>query len=293
MNLEEKIETNKIDYSAIANDSIIIINDSFEIWDINFIVTVRGRLEFAEPMLRSFLEATNKSNLKIAYTVVEHSELAQHSSFCKKNKLNYIWIKSNSGELFNKCLAYNFGAFFSVKSKYILFHDIDCVIQSDFFKKIVENISKKKCRAIQCFNERRVLYLNGELTKKVIDKKIDFDSLDINTNGVSLPQFIGAPGGSILVDRELFFKVGGYDPELFQANSPEDIFFWDKIETIDKMYISDDPAIEVFHLNHPPTYYSNPHISEMKGYYEEFKNMSIDKKKEFIDHKSKIISAFK
>ena len=289
----EKIESRKIDYDTIYKDSIVIVHDLLGIYDINFIVTVRGRLDFAEPMLRSFSEAVNKSSLKIAYTVVEHSEIAQHSSFCKKNKLNYIWIKSSQGELFNKCLAYNLGSFFSVKSKYILFHDIDCVVQSDFFNNLTKNLSKKKCRAIQCFNGRRVLYLNDELTRMVIEKKIDFDELSINTNGVSLPQFIGAPGGSILVERDLFFEVGGYDPELFQANSPEDIFFWDKISTIDKMYISDDPAIEIFHLNHPPTYYSNPHISEMKEDYEIFKRMTIDQKREVINYKSNAVLKFK
>lgn len=291
--LNDELYNNILDYDNILNESInIIYNEDIE-YDINFIITARGRVNFSNPMFQSFKKACENVNIKIAYTLVEHSEISEHAKFCKKNKINYIWIKSKPGELFNKCLSYNLGAMFSVKSKAYLFHDIDCLIQSDFFDKLLENINNKNCKAIQCFTKRRVLYLNQELTNQIINNEITVDELNINIPGVSLPQFIGAPGGSIYVNKDLFFEIGGYDPELFLANSPEDIFFWDKIETITNMEISDNPEIELFHMNHPPTYNSNPYLNKMLKIHSYFKKLDKNNKLEFIKTKSNLIKNYK
>lgn len=294
----DKICKNKIDYKKIKNDNIVIIQNPEELYDINFLITVRGRANFAQPMYDSFKLAAKKSSLNITYTVIEHSENPEHSKFCKKNKINYIWIKSDKGELFNKCLSYNMGVFFGHKSKYCLFHDIDCLVQSDFFLNLFNNISHKQCRAIQCFTGRRVLYINEQFTPKVISGEFSVDDLSLDMPEVDLPRLggkvmIGAPGGSILVERDLFFEVGGYDAELFLANSPEDAFFWTKVDTVDKMCVSDDPDIEIYHMYHPPTWMNNPHTSEMQFINNIFKVLSLEDKKEIIDLKVEMIKEFK
>ncbi len=288
----KELENNKINYQKIKDDSIFVLYNTEEQYDINFIVPVRGRLDFANAMYKSFCKAKEKSNLKIAYTVVEYSEIPEHSKFCKQNKINYIWIKSEPGKLFNKCLSLNFGALFSVKSKSFLFHDLDCLIQSDFFNKLSENLKTKECHAIQCFHGRRVLYLNEHLTNQVKLDGINVDDLQLGSPGVSLPMYIGAPGGSIYIEKNLFFEIGGYDPEFFSANAPEDIFFWNKIETIDKIDICDNPQIDIFHMNHPPTYYSNPFINEMKNIHTAFVNSVLEDKKKIIELKKEIIKSF-
>jgi predicted glycosyltransferase involved in capsule biosynthesis len=264
-----------------------------DLFDVSAIIPVRGRNDFAEPMYKSFSVAAAKSGLKISYTMVEHSENPEHSKFCKKNRLNYIWIKSEPGELFNKCLAQNMGALFSSKSKYILFHDIDCLMQSDFFVRLFKNIRDKKARAIQNFTGRRVLYINPELTQKVIAGEFEVDDLSVELNEVNPPHIIGAPGGSITIERDLFFEIGGYDPEFFLANSPEDAFFWEKVNAIDKMYTSDAPDIELYHMFHPPTWNDNPYISGMLKIQNEFKSMNLEQKKEMIMLKAEAIKKFK
>lgn len=296
--LVDKIKGADIDYNKIKDDNIVIIQNPDEIYDINFLITARGRSNFAQPMYDSFKSAADKSSLNITYTVIEHSENPEHSKFCKKNKLNYIWVKSEPGELFNKCLAYNMGAFFGNKAKYILFHDIDCLVQSDFFLNLFDNISKKKARAIQCFTGRRVLYINEEFTPKVIGGEFPVDDLSLDMPEVDLPRLggqvmIGAPGGSILVERDLFFEVGGYDAELFLANSPEDAFFWEKIDTLDKMHISDEPSIELYHMYHPPTWMHNPHMNDMQAIHNNFKVLSKEKKIEIMNLKAEMIKEFK
>ena len=296
--LKKYIESKRIDYNRIKDDNIVIIQNPEEAYDINFLITARGRKEFSEPMYRSFLASAEKSPLNITYTVVEHSEIPEHSKFCKKNKLNYIWIKADSGELFNKCLSYNMGVFFGPKSKYCLFHDIDCLVQSDFFLKLFDNVSHKQCKAIQCFTGRRVLYINEQFSPKVISGEVSIDDLSIDMPEVDYPRMggkimIGAPGGSILVERDFYFEVGGYDDELFLANSPEDAFFWEKVDTMGKMHISDEPDIELYHMYHPPTWMNNPHIREMEGINNKFKALSVEDKKSIIELKAEMIKEFK
>ena len=291
--LKNTFIANPIDYKKIKEDNIVITYYPEEKYDINFIIPVRGRLNFIKPMYNSFKKSAEKSGLKISLTISEHSINPEHSHFCKQNKINYIWIKSEDNQLFNKCLAMNMGAIFGPKVKYFLFHDLDCLIQGDFFTNLMCNISRKNsCKAIQCFHGRRVLYLNDELTNKVIQEQIDIDTFKLGLPGITPPSLVGAPGGSILVEKDLFFEVGGYDPELFSANAPEDVFFWSKIDEISHMEISDNPEIDVFHMNHPTTYNDNPRLQEMLNLFNSFKTAKPEQKIEFINLKKETLKEF-
>lgn len=283
---------NRIDYKKIKDDNIVITYNNEERYDISFIIPVRGRTNFIKPMYNSFKKAAEKSGLKISLTVSEHSENPEHSHFCKQNKINYIWTKSEPGQFFNKCLAMNMAALFSSKATYFLFHDLDCLVQEDFFIKLMYNVFKKNCKAIQCFHGRRVLYLNNELTEKAISEELDINSLKLGMPGIGLPNAIGAPGGSIFVEKNLFFNVGGYDPELFYANAPEDVFFWDKVNEISKMEVSDNPEIDIFHMNHPVTYNANPKLQDMLMLHRSFTTAKPEQRKEFVNSKRKAIEEF-
>ena len=266
--IKHKIQNNFFDYNKIKEDNVVIIRDSLKIiYDIHFIITVRDRIEFAKPMFKSFDHARNMVPLlNIAYTVVEHSVNPTHSHFCKKNKINYMWIKAEQNDIFNKCLSYNMGVIFGPKSDLILFHDLDIVIQSDFFLKLEKNIKANNATAIQCFTKRRVLYCDEEITNRLKKEEINVDNLSLDMPGISLPKMggkvmLGAPGGSILTERNLFFEVGGYDPELWLGYSPEDQFFWDKLSLKTVVYSCDNPDIEIFHMYHPPSYLINPELT--------------------------------
>lgn len=297
--LKETYCKNPIDYDAIKNNNVVIIQDPEAASDINFLIPVRGRREFAEVMFKSFCDARNESLLKINYTVVEHSANPDHSKFCKKNGIDYIWIKCEENDMFNKCLAFNMGAIYSQKSKYLLFHDIDCLVQSDFFSNLEKNITNKQCKAIQCFQQRRVLYCDPTLTAKILGDVVDIDLLDLSFEGVDLPKLggivmLGAPGGSILVERDLFFEAGCYFDNLFTGNSPEDSMLWYQIDTIDKMYICDNPPIDIFHLYHPPTYMlPHPNRPYLEQITREFKDLPVEDRKGIIEQRAEYFKKYK
>lgn len=292
MNLIEEINNQLIDYKSIKDDSIFKLPNKGD-YDINFIITVRDRINFADPMFDAFKEAADKVDSTICYTVVEHSERPDHSKFCKKNKINYIYIPAHPEEQFNKCLAYNFGALFSVNAKYHLFHDIDILMQTSFFEDINTYIDNG-VKALQCYTGRRVINCNFEMTKKLITGDVHVDQLDENTYGVDYPKFngqvaLGSTGGSILVEDELFREIGGYDPELFKAYSAEDQFFWNKILTKTEIEYADDPAIELFHMWHEPQFGKNPHLYRMENYMTHFKQLSDEEKTSVVDHKKELL----
>jgi predicted glycosyltransferase involved in capsule biosynthesis len=283
---------NHIDYDKLKNNFCKYKIFDKGHYDINVIIPIKGRINFANPIYQSFKKAREKSNLKISYTVVEVSTQNEHESFCIENNINYVWIETMPGILFNKCLALNVGALFTVSSDAFIFHDIDCLMQSDFFIKLEENIKNKNAKAIQCFQGRRLLYLNDILTEKVINNELEIDDFNITYPGISLPEHIGAPGGSIYTTKDLFFKVGGWDPELFQGHAPEDIFYWEKISILDTMYICDNPPIELYHMSHPVTYGTNPNIVEMKYTFERFIKDSYENKLELILYKKNLINGY-
>jgi hypothetical protein len=58
------------------------------------------------------------------------------------------------------------------------------------------------------------------------------------------------------------------------------------------MEIFENPPINIFHMNHEPTYYSNPKINEMKNIYNIFQKMNQIDKLEYIKTKKETIIDF-
>jgi predicted glycosyltransferase involved in capsule biosynthesis len=280
--IEEILTEQDFSFKELQEDCKLYLVPSEGKCDISFVIPVRGRQEFLPTMFDAFTKANEKTTLNVCLTVVEHSHETVHLDYCQENGISYIAIPCEKDDLFNKCLAMNCGAIWSHDSEFLLFHDLDCIMQSDFFDNIMANLEEKQTDALQTFTKRRVLYCNKILTQKILQGGYDYDSLRLNNLTVTLPQFVGAPGGSIFIKREAFYKVGGYDHIFFQANSPEDSFFWRKIATISSVDVCDEPENELFHLNHPITYHSNPKIGEMKEVDFQFGIMAENQAREFV-----------
>jgi hypothetical protein len=215
---------------------------------LTIIIPVRGRVEFLTPLVNSLKKSISNYNRKVNIIVVEESKTPQHKENCKINNVDYFFIESDNF-YFNKSLCNNSGAMLYKNSEYFLFHDLDCLVKEDFILNVFENIKNKKINCIQTFDKRRVLYFNEDQTKKIKNGEIKIN--DIVDNDLKEGDCC-APGGSILIKNSLFFEVGGYDPELFYGWSPEDLFFWDKVQSIENIGICDEPKNEIYHMYHLP-----------------------------------------
>jgi len=157
----------------------------------------------------------------------------------------------------------------------------------------IYNLVGKSTEAVQTFFDRRVLFCSPELTKTIVYDELE-EELSVETDGVYVKKRTGdAPGGSILVTRDLFFKVGGFDPELFHSYSPEDLFFWDKMNLYTVVGSCDDPANEVYHLDHPLQQNNNPDFGCMTRLYKRWSVLSVKDKMGICRYKRKLINKYK
>jgi len=292
--LIEKITERKIDYEHIKNeDSHILLFDDDQDYDVNVIVGTRGRKEFLNPIVESFNEAIKHSDKKICFTIVNHAEYPEHLKYCKTNKINYIWTKGNIVDQYSRSFVYNFGVKYGNRAKHYLLHDLDVLVKENFFSELYQNLKDYQC--IQTYGGRRILYLSEELTKKVISKEADYNTFNETTPEVSPPMYNGKPalgskGGSILISKDLFFEVGGFDPELFWGYAAEDQFFWEKVKIVSEIAYADNPSIDMFHMWHPPSFSTNPLLYSMEADWLKFKDFSVDEKKQIVELKKNLFN---
>lgn len=284
------LEKNKFNYESIVEKSDISLLDSKE-YDMNVIIGFRGRKEFLEPLINSFKKAfnfyTKKDNTKtFCLTFVEHSLSPDNKDFLR-DKVNYLWTPGNTSEQYSRSFAYNFGVKYSNKSKYYILHDLDILVKENFFEEIFQNL---KSQCLQTYGKRRVLYMSPELTTQVLSGEVDINTLNENSQGISFPEIFGSKGGSILVERELYYQIGGFDPEIFWGYAPEDQLFWDKVQTIlGEVDYADNPPVDIFHMWHPPTlHHSNQEYFPMERCFYEFRFMTKKQRMAFITEKQEI-----
>lgn len=294
-NILDALENNKFNYEIIKKESVVSLLNPSEEFDINVIIGVRGRGEFLLPVIQSFVKAAefyNKNEQKkFCITIVEHSENPEHKDLVS-NITDYLWTPGNVVEQYSRSFAYNFGVKYSCKAKYYILHDVDILVKENFYDEIFSNLKDNKC--MQTYGGRRVLYMSQELTPKVLKGEVDINSLSQHSPGVNLPMFNGQPalgskGGSILVERDFYYQIGGFDPELFWGYAAEDQIFWDKALTVlGEVSYADSPLIDMFHMWHPPTSSTNPLLYEMENYMLQFRNMKKKERHNFLNTKKEL-----
>ena len=243
------------------------------------------------PLIESFENAIkNIPSKKITITFVDHNTFPEHMKLVK-GRANYIWTEGNVSDQYSRSFAYNFGVKFGNKATFYLLHDLDILVKDNFFVELFENLGEQKC--IQPYGGRRVLYMSENLTKKVIEKEVGFNSFNQESPDVNLPMFNGQPalgskGGSIFIEKELFEEVGGFDPELFWGYAAEDQFFWEKVNNVSQVGFADNPLIDMFHMWHPPSYTTNPLLHSMERDWIVFKDLNAEEKMEIIKLKKEL-----
>lgn len=281
----------RIDYDRLKNACYFKMNNTNDV-DVSVIIPVRSRSNFNQVLVRH-LKAAMEAYKEISYSItfVEYSIEMEHKNLCVGD-VNYINVPF--GGYFNKCLAFNVGAMFSNKASYYLFHDLDIVMDKNFFANIFKNLQRTGT-ALQTFRLRRVLYCNENLSRSIIDGRLPIEHLHTQYPGVTeptLPEQMRAPGGSIFVSKQQFINAGGYDPELFFGYSIEDQFFFDKLLMSGGIQPCNSPGIEVYHLYHPPLWSSNPFLSHHHEIYQSFVGRPLHEKQAFLELEKQNIARY-
>eukprot|EP01116_Phalansterium_solitarium_P008823 TRINITY_DN22790_c0_g1_i1.p1 TRINITY_DN22790_c0_g1~~TRINITY_DN22790_c0_g1_i1.p1 ORF type:complete len:643 (+),score=136.05 TRINITY_DN22790_c0_g1_i1:104-1930(+) len=229
--------------------------------DINVFIPVHGR----EAALRTslfYLEAAAlraAPAVRVSIVVIEVAPEPELRGMYRSPFVEYIFLPDSAtrttgaGDRFPKSLAYNMGFLMAREAKWNIFHDVDALVEETFFEELYGRyLSADGVTWLQPYH-RRFVPINESYVSIVQDlakqgQLYDLSSIPYMLHG---PDTV-SPGGSILVRRDIFQAVGGYDPELFFGYAPEDAFFWAKLNTL----FTPEPLslpFRMYHMWHPRT----------------------------------------
>lgn len=280
--LSRIIEDNRICYKEILSNKDFVCSVHDGSYDITLLIPVKDRTYFFEPSISYLKKSISNGKYKVHVVYIENDYQPKFMDLCKSHDVDYIFVPLNvskSNGFFAKSLCYNIGFLMCSKTPWYIFHDLDILVDTDYFAKLSCYLDKNP-KWVQPYAKRRVRKVSKRVTDDICTG--NFHKLSEIPELSTPPANAGSTGGSIVIRRDIFEKVGGYDPEIFYGYAPEDLFLWIKLESENKEidYISsafhegavyaDDPGIEVYHLNHPHMENQNPYHGKMREILESF-----------------------
>ena len=104
-------------------------------YDVNVIIPLYKRQKHLYKIVEALQKTIEKQQTKkINITISELVDSEEDNlDFCIKNNLDYICVEVKNKMKFPKSLLMNLAALRGCDSEWFLFHDVDCLPQSDFF----------------------------------------------------------------------------------------------------------------------------------------------------------------
>ena len=272
-NNENPMNDCKIDYNE--QTSVDIQNrrrpafkalQSKEPYDISIVIPCKGRRPLLETTIKVLKHEMSKTDLRVAITLVEHTDSIEFKEYAFTEGLGWIHIPMTGGVgsplgQFNRGLCFDIGHLYGPPCNYYMMHDSDLLVPDNFFNKVNVYFNRGTI-ALQPYSDRFVWQTNQEFSEKLqAELSIFYAGVDEQT--VCTRSVPGAKGGSFILKSDLFTNVGGYDPQVFWGYAPEDQLFWLKVESITSVDYADTPRIPMLHLWHPNAATKNPLLAEM------------------------------
>jgi hypothetical protein len=302
MQFMTEVKSRAVDYRSLSNHPEYECSMSPASYDMNLFLPVRKREKFLRPCVSRLREAASAASIKVRIVVVENDKQPAYKGLCNNLGLDYIFIPSDelrSQGLFEKSLCYNVGFLVAPQTEWAVYHDLDILVEPDYFKNVLVHLARKP-KWLQPYQKQRVRMLSPYATILIVDGA-DTKSREWLLDN-SYPSKPGSPGGSIVVRSMDFAAVGGYDPEIFYGYSPEDAFFWVKLELLHKHHeglirshflgsasYADSPMIDVFHMDHPAASGTNPRYNWMLELLEAFYLYDNHVRMDIISQKSRML----
>jgi len=192
---------------------------------------------------------------------------------------DYVFLSTSvanatgSMDQFPKSLAYNIGIVMGPPSEYYLFYDVDILTPVEFFMTLSDRLVGGATH-FKCFTDwfRLTPELSNEIRERIPSvteacgtspqsyqcKKDNLAPIyDTFTKDMSKhSKQLWAPGGAILVKKDLVYRVGGYDSEFFFGWGSEDEMFALKLSVEGGMADLQTPLYHLWHWRND-TWWSN------------------------------------
>lgn len=250
---------------------------------ISIIVPVKDRDENLVCLLDNLIDVmSKKGNNNYIINIIEYNN-TKYKQLCHDKQVNYISLMCEC-YIFNKCLCFNFCYKLlekeNVNYKYLLLHDVDCLVGYNFFEEIF------KCdydnNFIQPYKDSRVLICDENISKKIREeyknKNIN-ECINENTQGIK-EAIKGSSGGTIFLKKEMFECVGGLDYYYFSEYGMEDLMFFSKLILHYKKEHCNNIESNIYHLYHKSKVFTENKQKDM--FCDMFLLLSEKKKKELV-----------
>ena len=278
------LDLGAIDVRALVNHPGFVADVSETARDVNVVLGCAGRRELAETTALYLARAAPRSARRVKIVVSEMGDRPLLRDFARDRDMDYVFVPFSAAGTdgqHSEALAHNLAYFCAPAAPWYVFHCADVVVAGDWLARLDAYLNDETT-FLQPFSEARLKYLTEAFSKQVVDAR---GGIDLTPLAAALarggsqrdPRLLpdvdpGAPGGSIVVRREDFERVGGFEPEIFWGWSPEDVLLWRKLEFLHRDAPDDprrcppgsvpggcheghatyprDPTY-VFHLHHP------------------------------------------
>lgn len=304
--LYEQIKNTPIDYDGLI-DQCKIHKSKFK--NFNVFIPVKDR----EHHMWTFLDVHHRlfekfTDWGVTIILQENDDILFKKlvSYIKENNIDYLSVvylpHSSLSDILqnnmNRSLCYNIASKI-IECTWHINHDVDLVFTDNFILNAERKTRSENFKWLQPFRGSRVIYLNKEQSNTFVSAMKQGLNIEYTPPPLkNTPTEPGAPGGSILVNRESFKQMGGYDAELVWGYAPEDKLFWRKLEYfhmedlgfIDTKISNDlkqgirkstphpfirddvfshDSDVDLFHLYHEPTKVESrfPYWNSFASYY--------------------------
>lgn len=256
--------------------------------DFLIVMPCKGRYPLLNTCLQRLQAEIQKTAFTVSIVLVEHSETPEYQEYAVQQGVGWIFVpfasspRSPLGQ-FNRGLCFDIGFLHGPQSRYIICHDNDLLVPTDFFAKLQQNL--QGYQALQTYSDRFVWQTNPEVSQRLIQDLSWFSNgFDLETHCTRNAP--GAKGGSFTLSREAYMKVGGHDPHLFYGYAAEDAFFWSKVEQYYPIGFAESPRIPLVHLWHPNAANLNPYKHEMDVLFHMFNSLSKELKQDYATKKA-------
>jgi len=203
---------------------------------VSFIIGQRG-INRLPHLLITLKSIAGQRNISQECIVVEQTASPEIKEFLP-SWVRYVHTQLPHPDMpYNRSWAFNVGARMA-KGKLLVLHDNDMFVPQDYASQLIERYNE----GYEVINLKRfIFYLNESHSKSI------FSSGIIKTDAP--PQFVVQnleAGGSLAVNRDAYFSIGGFDEE-FIGWGGEDNEFWERAQTLSVWPYGYLPIVHLWH----------------------------------------------
>jgi len=191
--------------------------------DLNIFIFVHNRTRNAAMAVRFMIRAINSTKV-VAKVILIEMNARPFLEYLTNQLVEYIFIPLaiaqawGCGSHYPNSLLKNLGYIFAKQATWVVFHDVDLLVDKDFIAKVWNNKTPN-----------RWMHTYSSWCGLSDRQMASFEAGHTSFKRLCTAFKPTGVGGSLFMPATLFENSGGYDPELFCGWAPEDLFFMEKL----------------------------------------------------------------